>query len=346
MARYIDPDGRERAQVFERQQDAEDFLESIEAAKNDGRYVDPKAGRETLASIYARFARDVELAPSTKSKWEGIWRLYVEPRLGNVAVSRITKNAVTATMNAPKSPWQGNEALKLTRRLLYYAVDDGILTRNVAARIEPRRVQREAIEILEPDELARVLDAVGEEWRAFVLLDALGALRWSELVGLRRQDLDLESRTVTVVQRITEVAGQFHIGQPKTEGSVRAVDLPTAVVKPLASYLLAHPQGPGGLIFHRHGQPIGRKYFGRVWARAVRDAGLDKHVRVGWLRHSGASLAYAATHDLKATADRLGHTSTRMVDTVYLKLYQDADRRVADAIDELFRASLTRETDL
>jgi hypothetical protein len=27
LARYIDPEGRERAQVFERQQDAEDFLE-------------------------------------------------------------------------------------------------------------------------------------------------------------------------------------------------------------------------------------------------------------------------------------------------------------------------------
>jgi integrase len=231
-------------------------------------------------------------------------------------------------MNATKSPWQGNEALKLTRRLLYFAVDDGILTRNVAARIEPRRVQREGIEILEPDELARVVDAIGEEWRAFVLLDALGALRWSELIGLRRKDLDLETRTVTIDQRITEVAGRFHVGQPKTEGSARTSDLPTAVVKPLAAYLLAHPQGSGGLIFHRNGQPIARKYFGRVWSRALRAAGLDKRVRVGWLRHSGASLAYAATHDLKATAERLGHTSTRMVDTVYLKFYQDADRRV------------------
>jgi integrase len=51
-------------------------------------------------------------------------------------------------------------------------------------------------EILEPAELGRVLDATGEDWRAFVLLDALGALRWSELVGLRRDDIDLEGRTV------------------------------------------------------------------------------------------------------------------------------------------------------
>jgi integrase len=68
-------------------------------------------------------------------------------------------------------------------------------------------------------------------------------------------------------------------------------------------------------------------------------------VRVEWLRHTGASLAYAPSKDLKATSARLGHVSTRMIDTVYLKLYDEVGRQVADAIDELVRASLTRETD-
>lgn len=63
------------------------------------------------------------------------------------------------------------------------------------------------------------------------------------------------------------------------------------------------------------------------------------------LRHSEASLSYAATKDMKATAARLGHTSTRMIDTVYLSLYDEVGRHVADAIDELVRASAARETD-
>jgi integrase len=79
--------------------------------------------------------------------------------------------------------------------------------------------------------------------------------------------------------------------------------------------------------------------------QALKDAKITKHVRPGWLRHSGASLAYAASHDLKLVSKRLGHTSTRMVDSVYLKLYEDAGRKVADAIDELLRASAARETD-
>jgi hypothetical protein len=47
---------------------------------------------------------------------------------------------------------------------------------------------------------------------------------------------------------------------------------------------------------------------------------------------------------LKATAERLGHTSTRMVDTVYVKLYADVSRNLAEAIGELY-ASGARDTD-
>jgi integrase len=62
-------------------------------------------------------------------------------------------------------------------------------------------------------------------------------------------------------------------------------------------------------------------------------------VRPEWLRHTGASIAYAATRDMKAVAQRLGHTSTRMMDTVYVELYPAASRATADPIDELVKAS-------
>jgi integrase len=179
-----------------------------------------------------------------------------------------------------------------------------------------------------------------------VLLDALGSLRWSELIGLRRQDLDLDAREVTIAQKITEVNGTFHVGRPKTAESARTIDLPALVVKPLAEYLLRYPPSPEGLVFHgANGNPIRRKVFRAAWVKALEEANINKHVRPGWLRHSEASLAYAATHDLKLVSKRLGHTSTRMVDGVYVRLYEDASRAVADAIDELLRASAVRETD-
>jgi integrase len=100
----------------------------------------------------------------------------------------------------------------------------------------------------------------------------------------------------------------------------------------------------GAVFYGERKGPVRRHTFRKVWQRASTRAGVDV-IRVEWLRHSGASLACAATKDMKATAARLGHSSTRMIDTVYLKLYDDVGRQVADAIDELVRASAVRETD-
>jgi integrase len=133
--------------------------------------------------------------------------------------------------------------------------------------------------------------------------------------------------------------------------SADVVDLPRIVMKPFSEHLLRYPplRGPDdprleGLLFHEDGGPLRRKAVGRAWRAACKAAKVPA-IRLEWLRHTGASLAYAASKDLKATSARLGHTSARMIDTVYLKLYDEVGRQVADAIDELVRASLTRETD-
>jgi integrase len=347
LARYRDPERVERSQVFERQQDAEDFLEGIEAAKDRGEFVNPRVGREMLASVYSRFSEDIDLAPTTSSKWATVWRLHVEPRLGATPVSKITKNAVIGTRDAPSSPWQGNEALKLVKRLLYFAVDDGILNRNVAARVKPRDVKRRPIEILEPDELNAVLDHLGDRWRAMVLLDAFGSLRWSELVGLRRQDLDLEARAVTITQKITEVNGTFHVGRPKTQGSARTVDLPAMVIKPLAEYLLRYPPSPDGLVFHgRGGNPVRRKVFRAAWTKGAcrREDHEARPSRMAPTLGRKSRLRGEPGPETRQQEAR-PHTSIRMVDSSYVSLYEDASRAVADAIDELLSASGVHETD-
>jgi hypothetical protein len=46
---------------------------------------------------------------------------------------------------------------------------------------------------------------------------------------------------------------------------------------------------------------------------------------------------------MKAVAARLGHTSTRMIDTVHVDVYANASARVADAIDRFVRES-TQDT--
>ena len=40
-----------------------------------------------------------------------------------------------------------------------------------------------------------MVDKLPDRWRVLALLDAYTSLRWSEVVALKRDDLDLEART-------------------------------------------------------------------------------------------------------------------------------------------------------
>jgi integrase len=173
---------------------------------------------------------------------------------------------------------------------------------------------------------------------------ALVALRWSELCAIKRDDVDLPARTIRVDESLTELGGRLLWGRPKTPAARRTNDLPDTVRRVLAEHLLAFPplrdqDDPrwDGLVFYGPGNsPVYRKTFARAWSEACSAAGVG-HVRAEWLRHTGASLVYRETRDLKQVAAMLGHTTTRMGDENYVQRYATTSREAADAIDALFR---------
>ncbi|MEP6476422.1 MAG: site-specific integrase [Actinomycetota bacterium] len=311
----------------------------METEKSTGEWTDPGRANITLEDFWreqrTRPGKRGMPAPSTVAKWDTVWDRYLREALGRFPLAAISRQDVRDVVSKVPSPWQGAETLKLLRMLLYRAIDDNRLKARVAARVDLPRTKRQPVRILKPEEISRVVGKLPEQWRAFVLLGAYGSLRWSELVAVRRNDIDIAGRTVRVDERCTELNGRFEWGQTKTSGSDRTVALPDVVVRALAAHLLRFPPSSEGLVFYgATGEPVRRKTFRPVWIRALRDAEIGEHVRVGWLRHSGASLAYDATKDILATAQRLGHTSTRMVDSTYVQIYAEVSRQVADAIDE------------
>lgn len=352
VARYRAPDHTERSRAFDRKVDAERFAADQESRRDSGTWTDPRRGRETLGAFYDGWRAEAEArgkpAPSTLAKYRGIWDLYVAPSLAERAVARIARKDVRDVVEtaSKRSPWQALEALKLVRMLLNRALDDELIGRNPATGIPAPETDRARVRVLKPWELEAVAASLPERWRAFVLLGAYASLRWSELVAVRRDDIHIEERMLRIDEKVVEVGGRFEWGEPKTKESARTVHLPEVAIKPLAGHLLRFPPLRGtdeqrweGLVFYgERGGPVRRHVFRPIWDRACRAAGLEG-IRPEWLRHTGASLAYAASKDMKAVASRLGHTSTRMMDTVYVEVYSEVSRQLADAIDVLVRES-------
>jgi integrase len=359
VARYVDPSGRERSESFDRAADAEAFALTQETGKAAGAWIDPAKGRVWLRVFHAtwRAKADGRLAATTLDKLDRAWRLDIEPALGGARLADITRADVLDMVRAAErrsSAWQAAEAVKLLRLLLNAAVDAEMIVRNVAARIPPPQAPAKPVLVHTPEQLHAALEAlrgIEERYVVPVMLDAYSGLRWSELVALKDDDVDAGARRVRVDERLTEVGGsggEWDWGPAKTVASADAVDLPRIVMRPLSKHLLSYPplRDPDdprleGLLFHEDRGPLRRQSVGRAW-RAACTAAKVPAIRLGWLRHTGASLAYAATGDLKAVSRRLRHRDTRMVDRIYVRAYEEAGRETADAIDELATRRLGR----
>src|SRR6266545_5395733 len=359
VARYVDPSGRERSESFDRAADAEAFALTQETGKTTGAWIDPAKGRVRLRVFHAtwRTKADGRLAATTLDKLDRTWRLDIEPALGGARLAEITRADVLDMVRAAErrsSAWQAAEALKLLRLLLNAAVDSEMIVRNVAGRIPLPQAPAKPVLVHTPEQLHAALEAlrgIKERYVAPVMLDAYSGLRWSELVALKDHDVDTRACRVRVDERLTEVGGsggEWDWGPAKTVTSADVVDLPRVVMRPLSEHLLMFAplrdtDDPKleGLLFHEDGRPLRRQTVGRAW-RAACTAAKVPAIRLEWLRHTGASLAYAATGDLKAVARRLRHRDTRMVDRIYVRAYEEAGRETADAIDELAARRLGR----
>jgi integrase len=203
------------------------------------------------------------------------------------------------------------KAYKIVRSVMESAVDAGLILRS------PCRIKGAATEHLPemraatPEEVATLVRAAGPRWQALILLAAYSGLRWGELAGLRRADVDLLHRTVRVEHQLAEVNGHLSFSAPKTSAGVRTIMLPQLIVDEVADHLTRwSASGPDGLVFVMpEGTPLRRENFRkRVWLPACRAADLNG-LRFHDLRHTGATLAAASGAPLRAVMHRLGHAS-------------------------------------
>src|SRR5450759_442855 len=117
-------------------------------------------------------------------------------------------------------------------------------------------------------------ERVPDRFRAMILVATFGTLRYGEVSGLHRADLDLDSGTVFVRRSLTEVRGTgLVVGPPKSRAGLRMVSLPAVVVdelkRPLGLYV---DPDPSAFVFTGlGGKPLRRGNFNPMggWAEIL-----------------------------------------------------------------------------
>jgi integrase len=205
-------------------------------------------------------------------------------------------------------------------------LDKRNIAANPCAKTKIGRTERGEMTILSRDELAAVLEAIGEHWRPLVITLAGTGLRFGEATALQVRDFDLEH--VPPLLRVSRSwkhtdTKDRELGPPKSEKGRRLVSLPpevVAVVRPLVN-----GRAREAFVFvNTVGAPVRQNSFHEVWTAAVKRSGIGKRPRVHDLRHSHVASQIAQGVPLPVIQRRLGHEQiTTTIDT-YGHLADDA----------------------
>lgn len=253
------------------------------------------------------------------------------------AVRRWRKSRIQAG-SAAKRPF-GPVTVAKAYRLLHAIFETAAEEDHVIAR-NPCHIKGAGTEVSDEREIVplpvvfKLAETVPVRYRALILLATFANMRWGELAGLQRGDIDLEACEIRITHTLVQLAKcGLHFDTPKSRVGKRTVAFPEEIAAEIRWHLarFAEP-GEQGLVFvgPKGGRLRRSNFHESVWSKA-RDAVGQPNLHIHDLRHTGATLSAVTGATLKELMTRLGHSSPRAA-LIYQHASRDRDREVAKAL--------------
>ena len=236
--------------------------------------------------------------------------------------------------------------LRVLRAALQDAVDEELLSRNVARLVQLRVTDDCKVRSFTRAEALQFLTAA-EKHRLYALWAvalAMG-LRRGEALGLAWADVDLEQGRLTIRQALHRVDGKLTLDQVKTEASVAVLPIPAPLVTILRShrrrqleerFVAGSLWRDTGLVFTTaHGGYLEPRNVNRMFHRLCEIANVPQ-LRVHDLRHSCATLLFTMGIQPATVQRILRHSSITVTTGTYVEVIEAVQRDALDSMGSLF----------
>lgn len=291
--------------------------------------------KPTLTEYHAQWLADRTLAPKTAQDYRWLFVTYIEPAFGKLRLDQVEAPAVRTWVKTIAAPTARAKAYSHLKTVLGTAEDDELIDSNPCrvkkAGTAPKR--KKTITVITVAQLNQLVAAMPAKYKAPTLLMAWGVLRWSELSGLQRADID--GTAITVRRGVVRLIGEgLHVGDTKTDAGERTVYVPPGCARALEAHLaeFVGPRDDSWLMTAISGGPLSATTYVKALKRAAAKVGVPE-LSCHMLRHSGNTWM---RDDGASDAERLaqaGHTAMAM-NEVYThdteeRLQTLAERRAA-----------------
>lgn len=238
---------------------------------------------------------------------------------------------------------------RLIHTVLEQAVKEGLIPFNPADRVELPKAERKEVNYFQAEEVKAIAEALQTEpikWQTLTHLLLITGARRGEILGLKWNCIDFENNQLHICNNILYTPDRgIYEDTPKTARSNRFITVPDETIDLLKKYRLWQNQERlrlgeyyeySGYVFTQdNGSPLHPDSV-TDWLKKFSKRHNLPHINPHAFRHTMASMLYYNGVDSVSISKRLGHAQVSTTANIYAHVMEEADRRNADILADIF----------
>jgi len=314
--------------------------------------IGPKQTVEQYLTHWLENEHRLQVGPVTLQNYRSVLRAHLIPAFGRLCLDQLTREHIQSLyaekLDSGLAPGTIRCIHEVLSGALASAVKNEVLARNVCANVVlPRTPKRKHNALSKEQALLLVEAARGHRLWFLILMALTTGARLGELLALHWEDIDVNSHRIDIHRTVSNVTGHGELerSQPKTASSMRKVVLVQAVADGIEDQkeYINHVRAASGCRWQDLGLVFPNKDGNHMKASIVREelkailleAGLEART-FHKLRHSAATILFAAGVNPKVVMEMLGHRNISTTLGLYGDVLPDMQQEAADVMNNIF----------
>jgi integrase len=264
-------------------------------------------------------------------------------------VANLVAGGTETAKGRTRRPWGADAVNKVTQTIAMVLADaqrQGLVARNVAEHVDRVAAAHRDVDTYTEEEVQTLLAALAGDRLVHAWELALSGLRRGEVAGLRWADVDLDAKTLTIVNNRVSAGGRTVENDPKSATSRRTLPLPDRLVSVLKAAkrrqaaerlaLGAAYRSGSYVVSNEIGDPYSPSVLSRYWRETVQAAGL-RHIKLHAARHTCATLMHLDGVPVAVIAAWIGHKDASLTLRLYAHSQQDALKAASATLNRVTR---------
>jgi len=313
-------------------------LRQMLTERDKGTFIKP--GKDTMGEYLKTWLDDYckpSLAKNTFDLYSIMCEKHIKPTLGNIVVVDLKPQHLQHLYSDKMASGLSNRTVQIIHVVLHKALKNavkvGLLSRNVAEAVDPPKVTRHEMKVMNETDIHLFLEmARSTEYYSLFYTLLFTGMRRGEVLNLRWQDVDL-------------LLCQLSVMKSKTAKSRRLISLSPSTIAVLREHKDMQNKQRQGLgrprvtdsdfVFsHWNGSPLLPNSVTHAWIKLTRRCGLDG-IRLHDARHTHASLLLKQGVHPKIVQERLGHAGIAITLDLYSHVSPGLQQAAANKFDDI-----------